>query len=44
MLAFLPRDHEFESQSGQNKDYKIYTCCFFSKGTVLKSKIIDLFP
>ena len=26
-----PVDRAFESRSGQTKDYKIGTCCFFSK-------------
>ena len=34
-------DHEFKFWSGQTKDYKIGTCCFFTKHAEFRSKSKD---
>ena len=44
MLAFSVEDHEFESRSGQTKDYKICISCFSAKHAALRSKSNDWLP
>jgi hypothetical protein len=41
VLASSAVDCEFESRSGQIKDYEIGICCFSAKHAVLRSKIKD---
>jgi uncharacterized membrane protein YhhN len=38
VLASSAVGHWFEPQSGQAKDYKIGSCCFFAKHAALKRK------
>ena len=38
MLASSAVDYEFESRSGQTKDYKIGICCFSAKHAALSRK------
>ena len=38
VLASSAVVHEFETRSGQTKDYKIGICCFSTKLTTLRSK------
>ena len=38
MLASSSVDREFESRSGQTKDYKIGICCFSAKHAALSRK------
>ena len=41
VLASSAVDHEFESRSGQTKDYTIGICCFSTKHVALWSKSKD---
>ena len=41
VLASSVVDREFESRSGQAKDYKIGSCCFSTKHAALRRKSKD---
>ena len=44
MISVLPSnavDREFESRSGQNKDYNIGMCCFSAKHAAIRRKRKD---
>ena len=42
VLAPSVVDHEFESRSGQTKDFKMGICCFPAKHAALRRKSKDL--
>jgi hypothetical protein len=41
VLASSAVDRRFEPRSGQNKDYKIVSCCFTTKHAALRRKSKD---